>query len=302
MPVPWTKPEVSSHPMGDWSLPQATAWRQTAVDSDSDGDDDDYLRTADLAAPTLAAWLQDAGKLTSLHLAAAVGGGLPPTTWLGLSTRAETTKAALRSLQQDTQDMGSLLDTWGWFRAPKATTPPCPSPTGLHLVDAAGDADALLIPTGGWPTPTLPSVLQSLAMAPLRLTLHLSITPAVADANLIHQVEQAARRAVAHDQHAQPWEEPSHLTERTLNLHGRVTASIISLQIDGIPPTHRALRTWISRALSYDLGGDLVFSDQPQPLRLHGSRTQRLLEIATLRADAPSTGPAPGGRLDEIPF
>ena len=304
MPTSWTPPQVTIHPVGPWSLPQATAWRQAEADE---------LAfplpgpaplppppTVPLAASTLAAWLRDAGRSTSLHLAVAVGGEAPAQAWLGLSQRAETAPAALRALREHTEDLGALLDAWAWFRAPGATPPPELDQPALHLSDATGEAGALLEVGMPWSPPTLPRVLLGLVTWPRRLTLHVSITPAVADVALVQAAEQAARQAVASDERAFPWDS-NPLTEQALRLHGQVTASIVHLSLHADPLPGRALCTWLGQALSRDLGGDVAFSAEVQPLRVHGTRAQRVLEALNLRAGE-DLGEDDGGREEGAPF
>ena len=303
MPTPWSTAQVTIHPLGPWSLPQATAWRQAAPDelipSRGPGDLPGMLSMAvPLATSTLAAWLRDAGRSISLHLAVAVGAELPTMAWLGLSQRAETAPAAQKALREATDDLGALLDAWGWFAHPQPQAPSHLELPALHLVDPSGDPQAMLDASGPWGVPSLPAVLQLLAGRPERLGLHLAITPAVADIALVQAAEQAARQAVATGERTFPWDQ-SPLTEQALRLHGQVTASIASVSLHGDPLPGRALRTWLSQAFSRDLGGDLAFATEPQPLHLNGARAERALEIVGRHG---TDEPGDDGDDDEVPF
>ncbi|MCK6503490.1 hypothetical protein L6R53_08850 [Myxococcota bacterium] len=309
MSTPWSPAQVTIHPLGPWSLPQATAWRQAAEDElapPSRGEVPPGAMAAaiplaiPLATATLAAWLRDAGRSTSLHLAVALGGGQPAVAWLGLSQRAETAPAAQKALREATEDLGSLLDAWSWFQHRSPTAPAHLDLPALHLVDTRGDPHSMLETAGPWSAPQSPAVLQLLAGRPERVGLHLSITPAVADIALVQAAEQAARQAVATEERSFPWDQ-SPLTEQALRLHGQVTASMAALSLHANPLPGRAVRTWLAQAFSRDFGGDLGFAAEPRPLHLNGPRAERAMEIVGLRPDDPSTLDPDGG-ADDVPF
>lgn len=276
--MPWTAPQVTTHPVGPWILPQASAWRQ-ALAQELTGDGESG---AVLAGPTLATWLRASGRSTSLHLAMATGApedGEPRApVWLGLSSRAETEPAALRALRELETDLGALLDAWEWYAAPEPTVPDFVEGPALFLAAADGGAP------GGGPAPLdfgLPAFsrcLRTLGKLPQRLGLHAIITPSVADQALVQAAEQAARQAVASDDRAFPWD-ANPLTEQALRLHDEVTASSVQLRLHGAEPVGRALRTWLEAALSADLGLELRFQPEPATLSLHGGRAFRLLEL-----------------------
>lgn len=305
MSTPWSPAQVTIHPLGPWSLPQATAWRQAAegelpASARGEGLPGPLPLGVPLASATLAAWLRDAGRSTSLHLAMALGGGLPLAAWLGLSQRAETAPAAQKALREATEDLGSLLDAWGWFQHPAPAAPPHLELPALHLVDTSGDPHTMLETAGPWAGPLAPSVLQLLATRPERLGLHLSITPAVADIALVQAAEQAARQAVATEERSFPWDQ-SPLTEQALRLHGQVTASMAALSLHASPLPGRAVRTWLAQAFSRDFGGDLGFSNEPRPLHLNGPRAERAMEIVGLHPEDQAALDAEGG-ADDVPF
>lgn len=278
--MPWSLPQVTTHPVGPWILPQATAWRQALARELTLADG---AGSAVLAGPTLALWLRESGRSTSIQLATSWGGPSAEDelarTWLGLSHRAETEPVATRALRELEADLGSLLDAWGWYMAPQPSEPSFLDEPGLYLVGAEGSAGGAQGPMG--PTfgnAALARVMQSLKDWPTVLGLHGTITPAVADLALVQAAEQAARQAVASDDRAFPWD-ANPLTEQALRLHEEVTASLLQLRLHGSNLPGRALRTWMEAALSSDLGIDLRFTEEPSTLTVHGSRALRLLEI-----------------------
>lgn len=277
--MPWTVPQVTTHPVGPWILPQATSWRQALAGELSQLEGSG---SAVLAGPTLALWLRESGRSTSLQLATCWGGPAASPelayTWLGLSHRAETEPVATRALRELEADLGALLDAWRWYTAPEPSVPPFLDEPCLYLAAAVGSvgAEGPMGPTFG--NAALARVMQALKDWPGRLGLHGTITPAVADLALVQAAEQAARQAVASDDRSFPWD-ASPLTEQALRLHEQVTASLLQLRLCGATLPGRALRTWMEAALSSDLGLDLRFQEEPATLTVHGSRALRLLEM-----------------------
>lgn len=297
MPAHWTDPQVTTHAVGPWSLPQATAWRQAtpsdAESDDGDGDGGDALPATPLAASTLATWLQDSGRSASLHFVVEIGANQPGAAWIGLSRRAETPDAADRALAAATEDLGALLDAWDWFVHDSPVAPDVEDGPALGLADDTDDPQGLLDANHAWMTPALPMVLARMATRPGRLRLQLTVTPAVGDPALVRAAEAAARRAVSNDERMALWDS-SPLTTEALRLHGQVTASLLQVRLTGTPLPGRAVHTWIAGALSSDLAAGLRFDpldedpEGPQgapSLLLHGSRVQRILEVLTSAGD-----------------